>query len=97
MKLVVAGTCEANIYDQRPDPIYGTGAIVNFAEVDPMPKAAGNWNTFLITAKGDNLIVVFFRVAQRKGHTNAQSDRCSRRPRRRVCRCAGDCAMAADP
>lgn len=49
---------EVNIYDQRPDPSYGTGAIVNFAKVDPMPKAAGKWNTFLITAKGPNLVVV---------------------------------------
>ena len=48
---------EVNIYDQRKDPSYGTGAIVNFAKVDPMPKAGGKWNTFLITAKGDNLIV----------------------------------------
>jgi hypothetical protein len=48
---------EVNIYDQRPDPSYGTGAIVNFAKVDPMPKAAGKWNTFLITAKGDDLTV----------------------------------------
>jgi hypothetical protein len=49
---------EVNIFDQRPDPSYGTGAIVNFAKVDPMPKAAGKWNTFLITAKGPNLVVV---------------------------------------
>lgn len=49
---------EVNIYDQPPDPSYGTGAIVNFAKVDPMPRAGGKWNTFLITAKGSNLIVV---------------------------------------
>ena len=48
---------EVNIYDQRPDPSYGTGAIVNFAKVDPMPKAGGKWNTFLITARGANMIV----------------------------------------
>ena len=48
---------EVNIYDQRPGPEYGTGAIVNFAKVDPMPKAGGKWNTFLITAKGTNLVV----------------------------------------
>jgi hypothetical protein len=48
---------EVNIYDQRPGPEYGTGAIVNFGKVDPMPKAGGKWNTFLITAKGTNLIV----------------------------------------
>ncbi len=46
-------TCyEANIFDTRPDPTYGTGGIVHFAEVNPMPKAGGKWNTFEITAKG---------------------------------------------
>ena len=50
---------EVNIYDQRPDPVYGTAAIVDFAKVVPMPKAGGKWNTFLITAKGSNLIVEF--------------------------------------
>jgi hypothetical protein len=49
---------EVNIYDQRPDPSYGTGAIVDVAKVNPMPKAGGKWNTFLITAKGPNMIVV---------------------------------------
>jgi hypothetical protein len=48
---------EVNIYDQRPEPSYGTGAIVDVAKVSPMPKAGGKWNTFLITAKGTNLIV----------------------------------------
>jgi len=43
---------EANIYDKRPDPTYGTGAIVNVAKVVPMPKAGGKWNTYEITAKG---------------------------------------------
>ena len=32
---------EVNIWDTRPDPSYGTGAIVNVGKVDPMPKAAG--------------------------------------------------------
>lgn len=49
---------EVNIYDKRPGPEYGTGAIVNFAKVNPMPKAAGKWNTFLITANGPRLTVV---------------------------------------
>lgn len=51
-------TCyEANIFDQRPDPTYGTGGIVHFAEVNPMPKAGGKWNTFEITAKGRHVSV----------------------------------------
>jgi len=50
---------EANIFDQRPDPTYGTGAIVKVAPVaQPMPKAGGKWNTFELTAKGDQLVVV---------------------------------------
>ena len=54
-----AANCyEVNIYDQRKDPSYGTGAIVNFGEVNPMPKAGGKWNTFEITAKGRQLVVV---------------------------------------
>ncbi len=55
-----AVTCyEVNIYDQRPDPSYGTAAIVNVAKVIPMPKAGGKWNTFDITVKGSHLVVVF--------------------------------------
>lgn len=52
-------TCyEANIFDQRPDPTYGTGGIVHFAEVSPMPKAGGKWNTFEINAKGRHITVM---------------------------------------
>ena len=49
---------EVNIYDQRPEPIYGTGGIVNVAKVSPMPKAGGKWNTYEITTKGSQLTVV---------------------------------------
>ena len=34
------------------------GGIVNFVEVNPMPKAGGKWNTFEITAKGRQITVV---------------------------------------
>ncbi len=52
-----ADTCyEFNIWDARPDPTYGTGAIVNTAKVSPMPLAGGRWNTFEISVKGDQLI-----------------------------------------
>ncbi len=52
-------TCyEANIFDQRPDPTYGTGAIVKVAKVEPMPKAGGKWNTYEITARGKRLVLV---------------------------------------
>lgn len=50
---------EANIFDQRPDPTYGTGAIVKVAPVAaPMPKAGGKWNTYEITAQGNRLVIV---------------------------------------
>ncbi|MDB5881174.1 MAG: putative exported protein of unknown function [Ramlibacter sp.] len=49
---------EVNIFDQRPDPAYGTGAIVSVAKVDPMPKAAGKWNVYEITAKGPEMTIV---------------------------------------
>jgi hypothetical protein len=53
-----ADTCyEVNIWDNRKDPSYGTGAVVNFAEVNPMPKAGGKWNTMEITAKGRQITV----------------------------------------
>jgi hypothetical protein len=50
-----AASYEVNIFDQRPDPLYGTGAIVGLSKVDPMPKAAGRWNVYEITAKGSQL------------------------------------------
>ena len=55
-----SSTCyEVNIYDQREDPTYGTGGIVDVSPVpDPMPKAGGKWNTYEITARGDHLVVV---------------------------------------
>ena len=56
-----ADSCyEVNIWDIRPEPKYGTGAIVNVAAV-PVPianKAGGKWNTYEITAKGSQLTVV---------------------------------------
>ena len=57
-KIGAVSAYEVNIYDQRPEPKYGTGAIVDFAAVSPMPKAGGKWNTYLITAKGSQLTVV---------------------------------------
>jgi hypothetical protein len=56
-KLTDRNCYEANIFDQRPDPTYGTGAIVHIAKVSPMPKAGGKWNTFDITVKGTHLTV----------------------------------------
>jgi hypothetical protein len=50
---------EANIFDQRPDPTYATGAIVKVAKFKgDMIKAGGKWNTYDITAKGNRLVLV---------------------------------------
>ena len=57
-KVTATNAYEVNVYDLRPDPSYGTGAIVNVAKVSPMPKAGGRWNTYEITAKGSQLTVV---------------------------------------
>ena len=48
---------EVNIYDKRPDPSYGTGAIVDVAKVTTPIKAGGKWNTYEITAKGSTFDV----------------------------------------
>lgn len=58
-KITATNAYEANIFDTRSDPSYGTGAIVNVAKVDPMPKAGGKWNSMEISAKVDRLSFVF--------------------------------------
>ena len=59
-KAIGAKTCyELNIFDQRPDPTYGTGSIVYIAEVNPMPKAGGKWSTMEVTANGRQLTMLF--------------------------------------
>ena len=56
-KISSATSYEVNIWDARPDPTYGTGAIVNVGKVNPMPHTAGKWNVYEITAKGSTFIV----------------------------------------
>jgi hypothetical protein len=52
---------EVNIWDIRPDPTYGTGAIVSVAPVPvpPVYKAGGQWNTLEIRAIGPEFTVRF--------------------------------------
>ncbi len=55
-KAITTKNCyEANIFDQRKDPTYGTGALMYLAEVNPMPKVGGKWTTIEVTAKGRDL------------------------------------------
>ena len=57
-KKIGARDCyEFNIFDTRPDPSYGTGGIVYFAEANPRLKAADKWNTMEITANKRDLIL----------------------------------------
>ena len=57
-KVTGSNAYEVNIFDTRPDPSYGTGAIVGVAKVSPMPRAADRWNTYEITAKGGEFTVI---------------------------------------
>ncbi|MBK1658470.1 3-keto-disaccharide hydrolase [Paracraurococcus ruber] len=57
-EITAANAYEVNVWDERPEQKYGTGAIVDLAAVDPMPRAGGRWNTFEITARGDAFTVV---------------------------------------
>jgi len=67
-QVVNANAYEANIYDQRPDPTYGTGALVDVATVSPpMPTAGGKWNTYEITARGSQLTAVLNGVQTADG------------------------------
>lgn len=49
---------EANIFDTFKDQKYATGGIVHHAPVLVPIKAGGQWNTYEITARGPNLVVV---------------------------------------
>ena len=63
-----ANAYEANIYDQRPDPTYGTGALVDVAAVPPMAyTAGGKWNTYEITVRGTQLTAVLNGVQTAAG------------------------------
>lgn len=59
LKISPSTAYEVNVFDRRPDPTYGTGAIVDVAPVSPMPKAGGRWNLVEVRARGDRLSVVF--------------------------------------
>lgn len=58
-QITAANAYEINVFDTRPDPTYGTGAIVNVGKVSPMPKAGGRWSLIEIGAHGDRFSVVF--------------------------------------
>ena len=66
---------EANIFDQRPDPSYGTGALVHIVKaLDPMPKAGGKWNAYDITVQGDHIVAVLNGVKTVDVHDKKLND-----------------------
>jgi hypothetical protein len=48
---------EINVFDKRPEQNYATGAIVDVASPAVPMIAAGRWNVFEITARGDRFTV----------------------------------------
>jgi hypothetical protein len=53
-----AATCyEVNIFDQRPDPTYRTGAIVDVAKPNVMIDTGDRWNHYEISAHGNHFVV----------------------------------------
>jgi hypothetical protein len=53
-----AATCyEVNIFDQRPDPAYRTGGIVEVAQPKVMLETGDRWNHYEIAAHGGHLVV----------------------------------------
>jgi hypothetical protein len=63
---------EVNIYDTRPDPSYGTGAIVDVAKPTTFLKAGNQWNYYEIVAKGDTFTVTLNGVKTVDGAKDAQ-------------------------
>jgi hypothetical protein len=63
---------EVNIFDQRPDPSYGTGAIVDVAKAATVLKTGGKWNTYEIVAKGPKFTVTLNGVRTVDGAEDAK-------------------------
>jgi hypothetical protein len=72
-KVTAANAYEVNIFDKRPDPSYGTGAIVNVAKPSTFLKAGSQWNTYDITAKGPQFTVVLNGVKTVDGASDAKN------------------------
>jgi hypothetical protein len=56
--ITAANAYEVNVYDQRPDPAYRTGAIVDVAKPMVQINAGGRWTTVDVTAQGSKLTVI---------------------------------------
>jgi hypothetical protein len=76
-EITATNSYEINIWDERPDPKYRTGAIVNVAEPLTKVDAGNKWNTLTITARGGSLSVTLNGVPTVKG---AQDTKFARGP-----------------
>jgi hypothetical protein len=65
---------EVNIYDQRPDPTYRTGAITDVAPPKAQIDAANRWNTYEIDAEGPELRVRMNGVLMVEVRNNAHAE-----------------------
>jgi len=70
-KVTSKNAYEVNIFDKRPDPSYGTGAIVDVARAATVLKAADKWNTYDIIAKGPKFTVTLDGTRTVDGAENA--------------------------
>ena len=52
------GAYEVQIWDANPNPMYSTGSLVNVAAVQPIYKAANQWNTYEVVARGAQISVM---------------------------------------
>jgi Domain of Unknown Function (DUF1080) len=64
---------EVNIFDQRPDPSYGTGAIVDVAKAATVLKTGGKWNTYEIIVKGPKFTVTLNGVRTVEGAEDSRN------------------------
>ncbi len=71
-KIDAKNAYEVNIFDKRPDPTYGTGAIVDVAKPAKMLKAADKWNNYDIVARGDRFTVTLNGVRTIDGARDAR-------------------------
>jgi len=68
VKLTDRNCYEANIFDQRPDPTFGTGALQHLIKASPMLKAGGKWSTYVVTVKDTHIRIVLNGVETATGY-----------------------------
>jgi hypothetical protein len=74
-KVTATNAYEVNIYDTRPDPSYGTGAIVNVGKAQTVLKAGNHWNTYEIVANGDTFTITLNGIRTIDGAKDAAHPR----------------------